>query len=305
MQVLITGGAGFIGSTIARRFLADGHRVRILDSLETGLLTNIPADAEFIEADIRDTDTLGKACQGVEVILHQAAMVSVVLSVAEPSLCFDVNVVGTQRVLQAAVAAGARRVVMASSSAVYGNNPVQPKREDSPLDPLSPYADSKLTNEVNARYYSAYHGLETVCFRYFNVFGPRQRPDSPYSGVISILARKLMQDETFTIFGTGEQTRDFVFAEDVAGAITAAATQPGIRHEVLNVGSGRPTSLLELVELAAAAIGRPPKLAFAEGRAGDVMHSQADVTGLAQRLGYTARTSLDVGLARTLDWMQG
>jgi UDP-glucose 4-epimerase len=304
MHVLVTGGAGFIGSTIARRFLAGGHTVRILDSLVTGLRQNVPSEAEFIEGDIRNPETLQTVCDGIDVVLHQAAMVSVVQSAADPAGCFDVNVVGTQRVLAAAVSAGAKRVVLASSSAVYGNRPVQPKREDSPLDPLSPYAESKLANEGDARYQSVFNGLETVCFRYFNVFGPNQRADSPYSGVISILVKALLERQTFTIFGTGEQTRDFVFVEDVAGAVYTAATRPGIRHEVLNVGRGQPVSLLELIELAAAITGETPRLAFATARPDDVKHSQADVTRLAERLGYRARTPVSVGLARTIGWMQ-
>lgn len=305
MKALITGGAGFIGSTIARRLLAEGHEVVAFDNLETGSRHNLPPDVRLIVGDIRDEAALRQAVAGAEVVIHQAAMVSVALSVAEPWRCHEVNVLGTRKVLDAALRAGCRRVVMASSAAVYGNDPALPKHEALPPTPASPYAASKWMNEVDARYYGEYLGLETVCLRYFNVFGPRQRPDSPYSGVISIAADKLLAGQRFTVFGTGEQTRDFVFVEDVAGAVLAAAGRPGLAHEVVNVGRGERVSLLELLELMSRAVGVRLRLRFDAPRAGDVLHSLADVSRLADRLGYRAETSLAEGLARTLDWMQG
>jgi UDP-glucose 4-epimerase len=304
MKVLITGGAGFIGSTIARRFVRAGHEVVAFDNMETGDRTNLPAEVALVEGDVRDLAALTEAARGAEVIVHQAAMVSVARSVSEPALCWEVNVTGTQHALEAACRVGARRVLLASSAAVYGNAPGLPKREEMAPDWASPYAYSKWLNECDAGYYARYHGLETVCLRYFNVFGPRQRPDSPYSGVISIAAAKLLAGEPFTVNGTGEQSRDFVFSEDVAGAVLAGATAPGVSHAVLNVGRGERTSLLALLEAMGQAIGREPVLRFGPPRAGDVMHSQADVSRLAETLGFRARTPLVEGLARTLAWMR-
>lgn len=303
MKVLITGGAGFIGSAIARRLLADGHAVRIFDNLETGSLANVPAEAEFVAGDVRAPLAVARAARGCDAIAHQAAMVSVVLSVDQPSRCYDVNVVGTRNVLEAARQAGCQRVVLASSAAVYGNAPGLPKREVLPPRPESPYAESKWLNEVDARYYGGYMGVETVCLRYFNVFGPRQRPDSPYSGVISIAARQLLAGATFTVFGTGAQTRDFIFVDDVARAVTAAISRPGLTHEVLNVGRGERVSLLELLRLLGEAVGCKPRVRFAEARPGDVLHSLADVSRLGRLLGVRAAVPLGVGLSATLAWM--
>jgi UDP-glucose 4-epimerase len=231
-------------------------------------------------------------------------MVSVALSVTEPKLCWEVNVEGTRNALAAAHNAGCKRLVLASSAAVYGNAPGLPKQEDMVATPASPYGYSKWQNEVDAAYYGNYMGLETACMRFFNVFGPRQRPDSPYSGVISIASRQLLNDATFTVFGTGEQTRDFVFVEDVAGAVVTAAMHPGVKADVFNVGRGERVSLLELVEALGKALGKTPKLAYAEPRAGDVLHSLADVTRLNQKLGYVARVPLAQGLAATGAWMR-
>ncbi|MFN3430188.1 MAG: NAD-dependent epimerase/dehydratase family protein [Candidatus Sericytochromatia bacterium] len=304
MRILITGGAGFIGSTLARRLLADGHAVTAFDNLETGATENLPGSVRLIEGDIRDRDALDAAMAGHDAVAHLAAMVSVAVSVTEPARCWDVNVVGTRQVLDAARAAGIRRVALASSAAVYGNEPTLPKREDLPVAPASPYAYSKWHNEVDAGYYGGYLGLETVCLRFFNVYGPRQRPDSPYSGVISIAADRLLSGKPFTVNGTGEQTRDFVFSEDVAGALAAALTAPGVTHEVINVGRGERVSLLELLAVMGRAVGCEPELAFGPPRAGDVLHSVSDPGRLAERLGYRAGVSLETGLTRTIAWMR-
>jgi UDP-glucose 4-epimerase len=305
MKVLITGGAGFIGSAIARRLLAEGHTVRIFDNLETGLMANVPVGAEFVAGDVRSALAVGRAARGCDAIAHQAAMVSVTRAIAEPARCYDVNVVGARNVLEAARQAGCMRVALASSAAVYGNAPGLPKREALPARPESPYAESKWLNEVDARYYGGYMGVETVCLRYFNVFGPRQRPDSPYSGVISIAASRLLADAPFTIYGTGAQTRDFVHVEDVARAVAAALTRPGLGHEVINVGRGERVSLLELLRLMGEAVGRKPRLRFDAARPGDVLHSLADVSRMGRVLGVRAEVPLDAGLAETLAWMAG
>jgi UDP-glucose 4-epimerase len=304
MRIVITGGAGFIGSTIADRLLAEGHDVAAFDNLETGSRHNVSADVRLVVGDIRNPDALEKAMIGADAVVHQAAMVSVSLSVAEPGRCWDVNATGTRRVLEAARRAGCRRVVLASSAAVYGNGPTLPKHEDLPVDPASPYAYAKWLNEADARYYAEHLGLETICLRYFNVFGPRQRPDSPYSGVISIAAERLLSGQPFTVFGTGEQTRDFVFVEDVAGAVTAALAVEHVPHAVVNVARGERVSLLQLLAQMGRAVGRSPDLRFAGPRQGDVMHSLADVSRLRHLLAYQAEVSLADGLERTLSWMR-
>lgn len=303
--MLITGGAGFIGSAIARRFLAAGDAVRILDNLETGQAANVPDGCELIVGDVRDAEATMRATTGCELVIHQAAMVSVPRSVAEPLLCQAINVEGTRHVLEAAAASGARRVVLASSAAVYGDGPEQPKHEGLTPAPASPYAYAKWLNELDAAYFSRYRGLETICTRYFNVFGPGQSPDSPYSGVISIAASKLIKGEPFTIFGTGEQTRDYVYLDDVVSAVVAAGTAPQLPGEVVNVGTGTRTSLLALLETMGRAIGKAPLLQFAPSRPGDVLHSVADVSRLRDGLGFRAETPLGVGLERTLAWIEG
>jgi UDP-glucose 4-epimerase len=303
LRILVTGGAGFIGSTAVQQLLARGHDLVVLDNLETGSRDNVPAAAHFVEGDIRDLSALLEAVRGCDALVHQAAMVSVALSVTDPTRCWEVNVTGTRHALEAARLAGVRRLVLASSAAVYGQGPALPKQEAGPIAPASPYAYSKWLNEVDAGYYSRYHGLETVCLRYFNVYGPRQRPDSPYSGVISIAARQILDDRVFTVHGTGEQTRDFVFVEDVAEAIARSVETPGLREEVMNVGTGHRLDLLHLLEVMGKAAGRTPKLTYGPPREGDVLHSQADVSTMAERLGFRAEVPLETGLSRTLAWM--
>lgn len=304
MKVLITGGAGFIGTATAETLLSAGHLVRIFDNLETGIRSNMHPDAEFIEGDIRDAEALRTATQGCDAVIHLAAMVSVPLSVADPVKCWDVNVQGTRNVLSAARAAKCRRVVLASTAAIYGNNPSLPKSESMLPEPASPYASSKLMNEVDAAYYSRYLNLETACLRFFNVYGPRQQPNSPYSGVISKAGACLLSGTPFTVFGTGEQTRDFVFVYDVAAAILAALTQPGVSGEVINIGSGRQTSLMDLLGMMGKAVGRTLSLSFDSPRAGDVLHSVADVSRLSDELSFQAKLPLEEGLKQTLDWMR-
>ncbi|MBL9005262.1 MAG: NAD-dependent epimerase/dehydratase family protein [Myxococcales bacterium] len=304
MKVLVTGGAGFIGSTVVRRLLAGGQDVQVLDNLETGKLRNLPADVLCIKADVRDEAAVRAACVGCELVIHLAAMVSVSLSTVEPERCFDINVSGTRNVLAAARGAGCRRVVLASSAAVYGDEPTLPKREDMPAMPLSPYAYAKWQNEIDAAYFQRFCGLETVCLRFFNVFGPRQDPASPYSGVISIAARRLLSQQPFTVFGDGLQTRDFVFVEDVAAALLAAAQSPQAVGSIINVGRGERVTLLQLVQELSDVIGVQPALQFADPRAGDVRHSLSDVTRLRTQLGIHSQVDLKTGLATTIDWMR-
>jgi nucleoside-diphosphate-sugar epimerase len=305
MNVLVTGGAGFIGSTVARRLLADGHAVTVLDNLETGKRHNIPDGIPLVHADIRDEAAVAAACVGQELVIHLAAMVSVSLSTVEPGRCFDINVRGTRNVLAAAGRAGCRRLVLASSAAVYGDEPTLPKREDLPPLPLSPYAYSKWQNEIDAAYFHRYCGLQTVCLRYFNVFGPRQDPASPYSGVISIASQRLLSRQPFTVYGDGLQTRDFVFVEDIAAAVIAACSRPQAAGSVINVGRGERVTLLELVSRLGEVIGVTPELRFEGPRAGDVRHSLADITRLREQLGIGSQIDLKTGLAATIAWLRG
>jgi UDP-glucose 4-epimerase len=304
VKILVTGGAGFIGSAIVRRLLSVGYEVVVFDNFETGRRANVPADVAVVEGDIRDPEALRRACRGVDDVVHQAAMVSVPISVAEPSRCWDINVSGTRNVLEAALGAGCRRVTMASSAAVYGSAPPLPTSEDAALAPASPYAYSKYLNEIDARYFGRYTALETLCFRYFNVYGPGQSPTSPYSGVISILARQLLLGAPITIFGSGIQTRDFVFVGDVAAVVMGSLALPRLDVEVLNVGQGRQVTLLELIAKLAQVLGRAPEIHFAEKRAGDVMHSVASIKALTGALAYRPNTLLVDGLRMTTNWMQ-
>jgi UDP-glucose 4-epimerase len=305
MRILITGGAGFIGSTIANKCVAAGHDVTVYDNLSTGYRANVPAGAAFVEGDVRDSDRMLKAFKGHEVIVHQAARVSVPDSIKDPVGFWDANVIGTRCVLEVARLSGARRVVLASTAAIYGPGSLDAAREEDTPRPASPYAYNKWLNELDAAYYGQHLGLETICTRYFNVYGPRQRPDSPYAGVIAILSDRLRRNEPLTIFGTGQQTRDFVYVEDVARTVLHFCELRNAVHDVINVGTGEPTSLLALVATLGTLLDREPKLVHAGPRPGDVLHSVANVTRLAARTGAVPSTPLDFGLARTLEWIGG
>ncbi|MDB5095783.1 MAG: NAD-dependent dehydratase [Cyanobacteria bacterium RYN_339] len=305
MRILITGGAGFIGSTIAEQCVSAGHDVTVYDNLTTGNRANVPATAGFIEGDIRDSDRLLKAFKGIDVVVHQAARVSVPDSIADPVGFWDVNVVGTRCVLESARRCQVRRVVLASTAAIYGPGSLDAAREEDAPRPASPYADNKLLNELDAAYYGQHLGVETICTRYFNVYGPRQRPDSPYAGVVSIMSAKLRLNEPLTIFGTGQQTRDFVYVEDVARTVLGFCEIRNAVHDVINIGTGEPTSLLALVDTLGRILDREPRLVHAGPRPGDVLHSVANVTRLAARTGAVPATPLDWGLSRTLDWIGG
>jgi nucleoside-diphosphate-sugar epimerase len=300
---LITGGAGFIGSHLAARLVADGQRVRVLDSLASGRLADLQAilpRIELVTGDVRDEVTVRAAMRGVSIVLHHAAQPSVPLSVADPSLTYAVNVTGTLNVLQAARDAGVRRVVLASTSAIYGDDPTSPKSEAMTPKPISPYASSKLADEHLCAVFHTCYGLECVALRYFNVFGPGQDPNSAYAAVIPKMIDLLRRGERPVIFGDGEQTRDFIYVGDVVEANVLAAAATATPGSVYNIASGRPTSLNQVVrsleqllELRAVPDYRPE-------RAGDIRHSLADVSKARLELGFTARTSLEVGLAATI-----
>ena len=302
-RYLVTGGAGFIGSHLCERLCAAGHAVRVLDNLSTGRRENLAAilgELEFVEGDIRDAALLAEVVQQVDCVLHHAAIASVPASVEQPLVEQDVNGVGTLRLLEAARQAGVRRVVFASSAAVYGNNPQMPQREDLPLEPESPYAVSKAMGEYYARVYSRLYGLEVVGLRYFNVFGPRQVPSSPYSGVISIFVARLRAGARPTVFGDGHQSRDYVYVGDVVEANMRASTAVGVAGRIYNIGYGRSASLLELIAALNQTLGTELAPVFAPPRAGDIRFSAADISRARAELGYEPRVEFAEGLERTI-----
>jgi UDP-glucose 4-epimerase len=304
-RALVTGGAGFIGSHLVEALADNGCRVTVLDNLATGHLSNIEHlgdRIDFVEGDIRDADLLDRVVKGCEVVFHQAAVVSVTQSVQDPSHSCEVNDLGTVRVLDACRRSGVRRVVLASSSAVYGDDPRLPKTEDMAPMPLSPYAVQKLTGELYAAIFKDLYGLETVCLRYFNVFGPRQDPSSPYSGVISIFMTKAAAGEPPTIYGDGGQTRDFVYVKDVVRANLAAASRAEAAGKVYNVGSGSAIRIDELWQLIAELAGVALNPVLAVPRPGDIRDSVSDIGAIRKALAFTPRVELRRGLEKTLAW---
>jgi UDP-glucose 4-epimerase len=308
MQILVTGGAGFIGSHLTAALTDLGHSVRVLDNLSTGRRENLVGlPVEFFEGNVEDPGAAERAAAGCAVVFHLAAMVSVPRSIENPTLNHESNVTGTFHVFEAARRAGVRRVVYASSAAVYGDAQALPAREDTSPAPLSPYGAAKFIAEVYAGVYGAAFpgGPEFVGLRYMNVFGPRQDPSSPYSGVLSVFCRSAVRGETCNVFGDGEQTRDFVFVSDVVGANLLAATAALPRKSiVINIGRGAATSLNEVLEMLGELAGRPIKAVHEPARPGDMRHAVADIS-LAQRcLGYMPQTTLRDGLKSTLDWFR-
>lgn len=281
MNILITGGAGFIGSHIAEYFASASHNVTILDNLSTGYPGNIPIsdNITFIEGDICNPTAVSKAAKGADYVFHHAALVSVPLSCQRPADAFNINTLGTLNVLQASLDAGAEKIVIASSAAVYGNNPVLPKREDMLPEPASPYAISKLDCEYLACMFNTDHGLRTTCLRYFNVYGPRQDPNSAYAAVIPIFLSRARAGEDITIYGDGGQTRDFVHVSDVVRANVAAMEHGD--GEVFNVATGMSMTIRELAEIIVEGIGSDVDIVYEDDRAGDVRHSRADVGKIA------------------------
>jgi UDP-glucose 4-epimerase len=306
MKALITGGAGFIGSHIAQRLLEAGCEVVAYDNLSSGKRDNLKGlDVELVEADIRDRSRLDVAMAGVDMVFHEAAIVSVPYSVEHPEQTHDVNIAGTLHVLQAARKAGVRRVVFACSAAVYGEEPSLPKREVMAPEPVSPYGIEKITGEYYMQVFSKLYGIEAVSLRYFNVFGPRQDPRSPYSGVISIFVERALRGERATVFGDGLQSRDFVYVGNVAEANWLAATKAGISGRVYNIGCGVRTTLNDLLAMLGRVLGHPVDATYAATRTGDIRDSVADIGRAREELGYEPRVDVEEGLARLLEFVRG
>ena len=299
-KTLITGGCGFIGSHIAEALVADGVEVRVFDNFSSGKVENLKGfggGIEVVRGDVRDVGALREAMKGVSHVFHEAALVSVAISVEQPEENDAINIRGTLNVLQAAREAGVKRVVLATSAAVYGNNPTLPKREDMLPEPESPYALGKLAGEYYLKLYSSLYGVETVSLRYFNVFGPRQDGKSMYSGVISRFTDDIRAGRTPTIFGDGEQTRDFVFVKDVVQANLLAMRSPSVgKGEIFNVATGRKVSLLQLLETLKTITGSKLVPQFKDARAGDIKHSLADISKIRKGLGYEPKFDLEYGL---------
>jgi nucleoside-diphosphate-sugar epimerase len=302
---LVTGGAGFIGSHLVEELVRRGERVRVVDNLVTGHRENLSSvwgRIEFVEGDLADAGVAAAAASGVDYVLHQAAIPSVPRSVAEPVFCHRANVEATLNLLVAARDAGVRRLVFAGSSSVYGNIDTLPTGEDLPVDPLTPYALQKLIGEQYLKLFTALYGLETVSTRYFNVFGPRQDPSSPYSGVISVFIRALLDGRAPTIHGDGEQTRDFTYVANVVDGVLKACHADGVAGQVINVATGGRVSLNALFATLQALTGGAMVPVHGPARTGDVRHSQADITRARRLLGYAPTVEFADGLARTLDW---
>src|SRR5947209_7914756 len=304
---LVTGGAGFIGSHLVEALVARGHLVRILDDLSTGALANLERvhdRVQVIVGDVADLSTVQAAMRGTELVFHQAALASVPRSVADPLATHRACVNGTLNVLLAARDARVRRVVYAASSSAYGNSARLPKTETDPTAPLSPYAVAKLAGEHYCAAFSEVYGLETVRLRYFNVFGPRQTPDSPYAAVIPRFLEAMLAGKSPIIYGDGQQSRDFTYVADVVQANLRAAQAPGVSGKVFNIACGHRTSLLELVDQINGLLGTKIKPVHEPARPGDVKHSQADISPAQSELGYTPKVRIEDGLRQCLDYFR-
>ena len=306
--ILITGGAGFIGSHVSDALLAKGHAVRILDDLSTGKRANLQLQhpcLQLIEGDVADAALVAQAAAGCKAVVHLAAVASVQASVEDPVKTHQSNFIGTLNVCEAMRLNGIRRVVYASSAAVYGNNGEgQSITEDTPKAPLTPYAVDKLAGEQYLDFYRRQHGLDPVVFRFFNIFGPRQDPSSPYSGVISIFAERATQGKPITVFGDGEQTRDFLYVGDLVQVILRALEFDEIQEGAVNIGLNQATSLNQLLAALEQVVGSLPPIAYGSARAGDIRHSRADNSRLLARFGLPEPTSMVDGLSHLLNKSQ-
>jgi nucleoside-diphosphate-sugar epimerase len=306
-KYLITGIAGFIGSSLARALVERGEDVRGVDNYLTGKAANLAGfydQIDFREVDLRDASAIRTACEGIDYVLHIGALPSVPLSVAHPEPSHRCNVEGTFHVLEGARAAGVKRIVYAASSSAYGNQPVLPSKESMRPMPISPYAVQKLVGEYYMSSYWQVYGLETVSLRYFNVFGPRQGADSPYSGVLAKFIQQMLEGTRPTIYGTGDQGRDFTYIDNIISAnlLACAAPPEKVAGKVFNTACGGQYTLKQIYQLLAKLTGfeRPPL--YAKSRTGDILHSQADISAAAEAFGYRPLVGVEEGLQRTVEW---
>lgn len=302
---LVTGGAGFIGSNLARALLEDGRTVRVLDDFSTGFrenLDDIKDDIDLVEGDIRNADTCRRACEGIEIVFHEAAIPSVPRSMEDPQTTFDANTVGTHNMLMAARDRRVRRFVFAASSSAYGEAEELPKRETMPALPVSPYAAAKAAGELYVSTFCRSFGLETVSLRYFNVFGPRQDPTNQYAGVIAAFASRMLRGRQPIIFGDGTQSRDFTYIDNVMAANLLAAKAGEVHGEIVNIGCGEAADLNQMVTVFNEILGTDLDAVHEPPRPGDVKHSLADITAARDLLGYEPQVGFADGLRQTIAW---
>lgn len=305
IRALVTGGAGFIGSHLARRLVRDGMSVRVLDNLSSGNRANlgdVKSEVEFIEGDIRDREVVLKAVQGVDCVWHQAACASVPRSIADPLLTHEVNLTGTLNVLEAARGSSVQKVIMASSSSVYGESPILPKVESLPPAPLSPYAVHKLVNELYASQFALHYGMKITCLRYFNIFGPRQDPEGPYAAVLPCFVKRIRQELPPVIYGDGSQTRDFTYVDNAVEANVLAFHSQHNGCGIYNIASGKNYTVRRLAEAVVEWMDWKGGIEFVPSRLGDIHHSFADITLAGRELNYKPVVSFDEGLQKTLSW---
>jgi UDP-glucose 4-epimerase len=303
MKILVTGGSGFIGSHIVEHYQDKAEEIRVLDNLRTGYRKNLEGlKCSFIEGSVTDRETVTRAVDGVDYIFHMAALVSVPESMAKPAECVDINVHGLLNVLEAAAAAGVKKLVFASSAAIYGDNPSVPKLETMLPEPKSPYAITKLDGEFYLDLFNRERGLETAAIRFFNVFGPRQDPKGAYAAAVPIFIEKALKGEDITVHGDGEQTRDFIYVKDIVGALSFAAETPGVTG-VFNAGYGGQMTINDLANMIIAASGSNAKVLHGPERPGDVKHSRSSAAKLLGA-GWQPKHSLDEALATTLDFFR-
>lgn len=304
-NILITGGAGFIGSHLAEYLLTKGYNIRILDNLSTGKIENIESiieEIEFIDGDICNNKMVLKALQNMDYVFHLAALPSVQRSIEDPLTTFKVNVEGTINLLLASKEVGVKKFIFSSSSSVYGNQGVLPKKEDSPIFPISPYALTKYAAERYCQIFYYIYGLKTVCLRYFNVFGPRQNIESKYAAVIPKFITQVMMGSPITIYGDGLQSRDFTYVDNVVEANYLACMSEAAVGNVINIGCSRNYTINELAKMIMKIIGKNSSISYLPERPGEVKHSLADITKAKERLNYEPKVDLQEGLKRTIDW---